>query len=158
MAEMIPSNLDRVRRSTAPEVNDEIDRQIERNIRLLAQKPPAVLDARIRDLELEWDIERVLEAMAASFAFVGTLLGAFVNPWFLLLPAVVTAFLFLHATGGWCPPLPILRRMGKRTRNEIDVEKFAIKAIRGDFNDLNFHSDQQLFINRVIDAVRAYRA
>ena len=158
MAEMIPSNLDRVRRSTAPEVNDEIDRQIERNIRLLAQKPPAVLDARIRDLELEWDIERVLEAMAAIFAFVGTLLGAFVNPWFLLLPAVVTAFLFLHATGGWCPPLPILRRMGKRTRNEIDVEKFAIKAIRGDFNDLNFHSDQQLFINRVIDAVRAYRA
>ena len=158
MTELVPRNFDRVRRSTAPEVNEEIDHQIERNIRMLAQRPPAVLDARIRELELEWDVERVLEAMASSFAFVGTLLGAFVNPWFLLIPAIVTTFLFIHATAGWCPPLPILRRMGKRTRNEIDVEKFAIKAIRGDFNDLNFHSDQQLFVNRVIDAVRSYRA
>lgn len=157
MPEMIPTNLDRVRRSTAPDVNNEIDREIERNIRFFASKPPVALDARIRDLEKEWDIERYLEAMSSAIAFTGIMLGAFVDIRWLILPSLVTALLFVHATAGWCPPLPILRRMGKRTRNEIDVEKFAIKALRGDFNDLSFSSNADAFVNRVIDAVRAYR-
>lgn len=156
MTEMVPSNLDRVRRSTSASVNAEIDRQTERNIRFLAQKPPAVLDARLRELEAEWDVERILETMASSITLVGLALGAFVSPWWLLLPTVVMSFFFLHAVQGWCPPLPLLRRMGKRTRNEIDTEKFAIKTIRGDFNDLNFHVDQELFVNKVIHAVRIF--
>ena len=49
------------------------------------------------------------------------------------LPALVTAFLFQHAIQGWCPPLPILRRMGYRTMREIDIERTALKALRGDF-------------------------
>jgi hypothetical protein len=31
-----------------------------------------------------------------------------------ILPALVTAFLFQHAVQGWCPPVPILRRLGFR--------------------------------------------
>ncbi len=41
-----------------------------------------------------------------------------------------------HAIVGWCPPLPLLRSLGFRNRVEIDKEKFALKALRGDFNDL----------------------
>ena len=157
MTEMTPTHLDRVRSRTAPEVNYEIDQQIERNIRFFATKPPVALDSRLRELELEWDIERILEMNSSAIAFTGVLLGAFVDQRWLILPALVMAFLFMHATSGWCPPLPILRRMGKRTRNEIDVEKFALKALRGDFNDLSFSSNGDIFVNRVIDAVRAFR-
>ncbi len=37
---------------------------------------------------------------------------------------------------GWCPPVPILRRGGLRTRTEINQEKYALKALRGDFQAL----------------------
>jgi hypothetical protein len=45
----------------------------------------------------------------------------------------VTAFLFQHAVQGWCPPVPILRRLGFRTVTEIEQERHALKALRGDF-------------------------
>jgi hypothetical protein len=48
---------------------------------------------------------------------------------------VVLTFLFQHAVQGWCPPLPVLRRLGVRTRKEIDRERYALKALRGDFAD-----------------------
>ena len=58
-----------------------------------------------------------------------------------LLPALVTGFLFQHAVQGWCPPVPLFRRMGVRTRPEIDREKFALKALRGDFKDVSDSPD-----------------
>ena len=36
---------------------------------------------------------------------------------------------------GWYPLLPLFRRMGIRTRQEIDREKFALKTLRGDFGN-----------------------
>jgi hypothetical protein len=34
---------------------------------------------------------------------------------------------------GRCPPLSVLRRRGVRTRREIEAERCALKALRGDF-------------------------
>ena len=51
-----------------------------------------------------------------------------------MLPAIVVGFLLQHAMQGWCPPIPILRRMGIRTASEIDTERCALKVIRGDFD------------------------
>ncbi len=34
---------------------------------------------------------------------------------------------------GWCPPVPILRRLGFRTSFEIEQERQALKLIRGDY-------------------------
>ncbi len=50
------------------------------------------------------------------------------------LPAIVTGFLFQHAIQGWCPPLPVLRRRGFRTAEEINQERYALKALGGDFD------------------------
>ena len=36
-------------------------------------------------------------------------------------------FLLQHALQGWCPPVPILRRQGFRTRHEIDAERQALR-------------------------------
>lgn len=52
---------------------------------------------------------------------------------FALVPLVVGGFLLQHALQGWCPPLPIFRRYGVRTQTEIDYERYALKAVRGDF-------------------------
>lgn len=66
-------------------------------------------------------------------AFAGIVLGARGSRTWLLLSAAVTAFLLQHALQGWCPPVPVLRRLGFRTTQEIERERQAVKALRGDF-------------------------
>jgi hypothetical protein len=124
---------DRVRANTVPEVNQRIDEQIERNIRHYAGQTKEEIYRRIRELDQEWDIERVLETMASSFSLTGIVLGSTVSKRWFLLPTVVLSFLFLHAIQGWCPPLAILRTLGIRTREEIARERYALKALAGDF-------------------------
>jgi hypothetical protein len=47
--------------------------------------------------------------------------------------AVISGFLLQHAIQGWCSPLPVFRRLGFRTSYEIEQERQALKALRGDF-------------------------
>jgi hypothetical protein len=49
---------------------------------------------------------------------------------------VVGSFLLQHAIQGWCPPLPVFRRLVYRTQSEIDYERYALKSLRGDFRSL----------------------
>jgi hypothetical protein len=65
---------------------------------------------------------------------LGTALGTTVDRRFLLLPAAVFGFFAQHALQGWCPPIPVFRRLGVRTQREIERERYALKALRGDFD------------------------
>jgi len=129
--------FDRVQAHTAECVNQRIQEQAERRIIEAAIDSKARLSERIRNLENEWDIDRLLEMNASAIAFSGVAFGLLVNRKFFAIPCFILPFLFLYATKGWCPPIPILRRLGIRTRHEIDDEKFALKALRGDFDDLD---------------------
>ena len=70
-----------------------------------------------------------------------------------LLPALVTTFLFQHAVQGWCPPIPLLRRLGIRTSREIEIERVALKILRGDFVEATRWAN-----GRAIKSDRALRA
>lgn len=130
---MIPATTTRVQENTDETINKRIRAQTERNIEHIARKGGAAIDERLEELGQEWDVERLLETNAASLALLGVGLGAFVDRRFFLLPALVTGFLLQHAIQGWCPPIPVFRRMGIRTAREIDVERYALKVVRGDF-------------------------
>lgn len=127
---------DRVQAHTAHHINEEIDEEAERRVLRAAGLGGAAITRQIDDLEDEWDIERWLEMNASALAFTGTVLGLLVNKKFFAIPCIVLPFLFQHAVQGWCPPIPLLRRKGVRTRKEIDAEKYALKALRGDFDQL----------------------
>jgi hypothetical protein len=129
---MIGEN-DRVRQNTPEEVNVQLDRDMADRVREYSGRTFNDLSFRIEELENEWDIERVLETNASVLAFAGLGLGMAHNRKWLAIPAVVLPFLFQHAVQGWCPPVPLFRRMGYRTREEIDREKYALKYLRGDF-------------------------
>ena len=146
---------DRVRANTSPEINSRLDHETEERIRLYAAQSPEEITRRIEELEREWDVERLLETNASTLAFIGLALGAMVNKKFLLIPAVVLPFLLQHAVQGWCPPVPIFRRWGVRTREEIDAEKYALKALRGDFAVVARASSED---GRASQAFRAARA
>lgn len=137
----VPSTRDRVPDHTSDAVNIEIERTIEANVRQYAANDESI-GRRLAALDAEWDIERAIEANASSLAFVGVALGYFIHPYWLILPAAVTAFLFQHAIQGWCPPIPVLRRLGFRTVNEIEKERQALKAIRGDYEGLRGQRDR----------------
>jgi hypothetical protein len=122
----------RVNRNTSPASNRQIQDDIDDRVGWYATHRKQI-GTRLKELDAEWDIERMLEVNASAVAFAGVVLGATLDRRFYALPAVVTAFLFQHAVQGWCPPLPVLRKMGFRTAREIDVERNALKALRGDF-------------------------
>lgn len=127
---------DPVRNATSEKTNRKIDVQALAYVREYVSKSPEAIDKRIIELEKEWDIERVLEFNAASLALSGVLLGISNRRW-TILSGIVTVFLIQHAVQGWCPPLPLFRALGIRTRKEIDQEKYTLKAVRGDFNNLS---------------------
>ena len=52
-------------------------------------------------------------------------------------------FLLSHGLRGWNPMIPALRRIGIRTRNEIDREIYALKAARGDFKSVSAEKREQ---------------
>jgi hypothetical protein len=123
---------DRVRANTAAEVNQRIDRRIDDNVRFYRDRTDNEIRRRIYELEREWDIERVLETMASSFSLTGIMLGLTRDRRWFFFPTVVLSFLLMHAIQGWCPPVPVLRRLGVRTREEIERERCALKALIGD--------------------------
>jgi hypothetical protein len=108
-------------------VNARIAEKTEQNIRWYSSHPESI-PRRLGELEREWDIERTLEANAASVSLLGLALGAAVNRKFFVLPAIVAGFLLQHALQGWCPPVPILRRRGVRTQTEIESERCALQG------------------------------
>jgi hypothetical protein len=133
---MIPSTAQRVPEHTADHVNESIRRQTRRDVERVAAGGPAAIDRRLQELDEEWDIERTLEANAATVAATGAALALLVDRRFALIPLAVGGFLLQHAIQGWCPPLPVFRRLGFRTQTEIDEERNALKALRGDFRDV----------------------
>lgn len=132
-SDSIPGTQERVERHTAASVNQRLRERLRENVERYGNADRAVISARIEELGREWDIERTLEANAASLALVGLGLGIFVDRRFLALPAIVAGFLLQHAVQGWCPPLPLFRRLGVRTAAEIHQEITALRILRGDF-------------------------
>ena len=128
----IPTTRNRVPLHSSDRDNSRIRRTLLGNVSYFAAHHDQIA-ARLAELDEEWDIERAIEANAAIIGFTGIALAATQNRRWLALPALVSGFLFQHAVQGWCPPVPILRKLGFRTSYEIEEERRALKALRGDF-------------------------
>ena len=151
---MIPSTVERVPQHTAEHVNDQIRRQTEERVARIAAAGRGAIDRRLAELDREWDIERTLEANAATASLVGLTLGATVDKKWFIFPAVVAGFLLQHAVQGWCPPMPVFRRFGFRTQSEIDYERYALKSLRGDFRNLPTSEGDGASAGRTLEAMR----
>lgn len=125
--------MDKVRESSPGTANKKIDEQTEKNIREYSHKGKAKISERLEQLDKEWDIERILELNASALALTGVGLALKVHRNWIWLSVITMTFLAHHAIQGWCPPVPLLRKMGYRTRDEINKEKTALKALKGDY-------------------------
>jgi hypothetical protein len=130
-----PSAWDRIRARSSAGVNARIDREAALRVAEARTEPTAGLLRRLAVLDREWDVDR---ALMANFAVLGGLsFGLGIsnrNPWrrrnpWLVLFGTQLGFLLFHSVVGWCPPLPVFRRLGFRTQKEIDVERQCIQGI-----------------------------
>ncbi|MCH8683725.1 hypothetical protein [Pedomonas mirosovicensis] len=130
---MLPPTTRRVVDNSSAVANARIRDRTERRLMYYARNPE-LIDGRLRELDREWDIERMVETSSSTLSLAGFVLAvARRDRRWLLLPFGVSAFMLQHALQGWCPPIPLLRRLGVRTASEIDAERYALKALRGDF-------------------------
>lgn len=126
---------DRVRRHTAHEVLRRIDDATAASLAQCAAGGPQAIAQRLDALEREWDADRVLETKTAAMGLMALAL-AVAKPKLLVLPGVVALALMTQALTGRHPLMPLLRRLGVRTAREIERERHALKALRGDFAGL----------------------
>jgi hypothetical protein len=129
---MIPLTSDRVHRNTPRRLNEGFHRQIHESVERHAQAHPQVLGRRLAELEHEWDVDRVMET-TYSAAFLAGLALAGRSRQGRLFCGVAAISLLSHGLFGWDLLLPLYRRLGFRTSSEIARERYALKAMRGDF-------------------------
>lgn len=108
------------------------DRETLRRVQRYAVRDARDLDRRIDHLQGEWDQNRVLDVQAAVLGLAGVVLASRDRRW-LALPGLALGYLLLHAVSGSSPLGNALRRLGVRRPREIEEERFALKALRGDF-------------------------
>jgi hypothetical protein len=128
-------NEDRVRRHTAKSVLRRIDDETASSLEHYASAPPEEVNRRLDELDREWDTDRAIELEASLMGLFGLALGA-LRPVLLTFPVFVGSAVLVHALTGRYPLLPLFRRIGLRTAREINRERYALKALRGDFADM----------------------
>lgn len=127
---------DRVRDHSAPIVNRRIDELTRNRIEHVVRDGREAIVRRLEQLDHEWDVDRALMvnfAIVGGAAYAAGLYRHTHRPWFgrrrngwLQFFSVQLGFLLLHGTVGWCPPLPVFRRLGVRTKSEIEAERRAL--------------------------------
>lgn len=119
----MPRTATRVEENSGPAANAEIHR---RTRGAAAAREPREVQARLNALEQEWDIERVLQTNFAILTLATAALGVLVDRRWFRFTGVASAFMLEHALEGWCPPVPVFRAAGVRTRREISLEQTAL--------------------------------
>lgn len=138
---MLNATTERVRLNTEDAVNARIHSMTKRRIAFYVEHPE-LIEQRLAELDEEWDIERLIETEAPTMTTMGMVLGALFGRKWLVLPLFAQSMVFLHAVQGWYPLLPLFRRMGFRTPKEIAIERYALKALRGDFGKVSRQNGQ----------------
>lgn len=138
IAERLDRHRDRVREHSAQHVNRRIARDIEVSVQHHTREGRDSVQRRLAELDSEWDIDRVLMANFAVLggAAYGIGIARYAHtPWWrrprtglLYAFGVQLGFLLMHATIGWCPPAAVWRRLGARTKSEIDLERSMLEA------------------------------
>src|SRR5688572_1107565 len=94
---LLPATSTRVEQHTNPDINEITRKRSDANVARLERAQPVEIEARLAELDREWDIERLLQANASTLVMIGSLLALTVDKRFLILPTAVLSFFLQHA-------------------------------------------------------------
>jgi hypothetical protein len=129
---VLSGTTERVEVNTAPAVNRKFEDQLKENIARYAAEGQPGIDQRLRELDREWNTERAIEVEAPMMIGLGIALGNLHDRKWFAVSAMAAGMVILHSVQGWYPLLPLFRRMGLRSQYEIEQERNALRALRGD--------------------------
>jgi len=109
---------------------------LECRLRKVIEAGPTAIDERLEELESEWTAGRAAKATAGVLIVSGMALGLTVSLWWLALPIVGGAVLVQYLFGRTSLVGELFHAIGFRPGSEIDKEKLALRALRGDFAHL----------------------
>jgi hypothetical protein len=113
------------------------DSRIREHIRFYSTQDPEAVDRRLRALDGETSLERAVTLGLSGMGAFGLVAGFFGSRLLRLLPWAGLPLLFLYALGRWSPPSAVGEALGLRGRRSIEEERYALKALRGDFKDVS---------------------
>lgn len=128
---MIPATTRRLILNPAPLVAEVIRERSDEKLSRYVAAPLEVFEQRLKELDREWNVERLTAALSGLLLLLGLELVSLKGEQWLVFPAIVAACLLLHAVVGWTPALPLLRGLGFRTPQEIARERYALETARG---------------------------
>jgi len=113
------------------------DRELECRLAKLADGGPQAIADRLGQLDREWTAGRMTKVTLGAVILFGFAMTAlFNNLWWLILPAVAALFLVQYAVSRTSWLTAMFREMGYPSRCEVDQERIALRALRGDFRHL----------------------
>ena len=119
---IVTPSVARVPKHTATEVNKRIREQAMQRVAYYREHP-AEIGQRLKALNEEWDIERAFATARRASRCWAWRSGSARSALGSRSRLGVQGFYLQHAIQGWCPPLPVLRRLGFRTPMEIEQER-----------------------------------
>lgn len=129
---MLADTTERTELNTPPALERKFEKRLQENISRYTGADRQAIDRRLRELDREWNIERIIEAEAPTTIGLGIALGTLSNRKWFAVSALAASMVILHSLQGWYPLLPLFRRLGLRTQQEIEQERMALKVLRGD--------------------------
>jgi hypothetical protein len=138
---------------TEERIREQIRRDTEMRLLYYSGGGKESINERLRELDREWSVERAFGANAAGLALFGLTFGALFGRKWYIFPLLAAGCILQQTLRGWSPPMALLRRLRLRTTAEIDSERYALKALRGDFQGIQPSgtiAPQEL--DRVLDA------
>lgn len=153
----VMATQDKVRMHTPSVLNRQLDAQAEHRIAdfLDGGNNPASCQARISALNREWEMERVLTLCVGAASIASMLAARRGGRSLWAVPVAGGAMLMQQALTGGSLLVPLLRRLGFRTRKEIELEKYALKSLRGDFRRIPVEGGPLARANAAMVAARA---
>lgn len=118
---------DRVRRRAAKRVNARLDALMQERLDRAAGDL-GYAKKRLHKLDREWDIDRTILLPFAGMGVAALVLASRGDKRFRFPLAGLVGSMLAYAVLGWSPQAAILRRLGVRTRQEIEAERLALIA------------------------------
>lgn len=109
---------------------------LECRLRKLAEAGPSAIDERLAHLERTWTAGRASKASVGIMIVLGLFLGLTVNPYWLLLPLACGVILAEYLVRRQSVLGGLFRGLGLPSGADVEQEKLALKALRGDFKHL----------------------
>lgn len=95
---------------------------------------PEHINQRLKELKHKWHIERAEHLIFAVVSLIGIMLAWFVHRNWLILSVLFSAGIFFEALSNRSLIKVFLKRFGLRSLQDIEEERHALKALRGDYN------------------------